>query len=89
MLLISWLRAGNPPSTSPRGAPILFVPKPDGKLRACINYTCVHDLTVRDKFPLPRIDALLDQLAGSTVFSSYDLYRALIVGDRLSPTEVG
>ena len=61
------------PSTSPWGAPILFVPKPDGKLRACINYTGVNDLTVRDKFPLPRIAALFDQLADSTIFSSSDL----------------
>jgi hypothetical protein len=62
------------PSTSPWGAPILFVPKPDGKLRACINYTGINDLTVKDKFPLPRIDDILDKLSGAKIFSSLDLY---------------
>jgi hypothetical protein len=71
LLAKGWIQ----PSTSPWGAPILFVPKPDGRLRACINYTGLNDLTVKDKFPIPRIDALLDQLSGSTIFSSCDLYQ--------------
>ena len=71
LLAKGWIQ----PSTSPWGAPIMFVPKPGGKLRTCINYTGLNDLTVRDKFPLPRIDALLDQLSGSTIFSSCDLYQ--------------
>ena len=71
LLAKGWIQ----PSTYPWGAPIMFVPKHGGKLRACINYTGLNDLTVRDEFPLPRIDALLDQLSGSTIFSSCDLYQ--------------
>ncbi len=61
------------PSTSPYGAPVLFVKKKDGSLRAVVNYRALNKLTVRDRFPLPRIQDLIDQLAGTAYFSSMDL----------------
>ncbi|KAJ9515193.1 hypothetical protein QJQ45_002324 [Haematococcus lacustris] len=61
------------PSSSPYGAPILFVQKKDGSLRMCIDYRALNKLTVRDRYPLPRIDDLFDKLAGKRVFSSLDL----------------
>nr|GEY08933.1 putative reverse transcriptase domain-containing protein [Tanacetum cinerariifolium] len=50
------------PSTSPWGAPILFVKKKDGSFRMCIDYRELNKLTVKNRYPLPRIDALFDQL---------------------------
>ena len=50
------------PSTSPWGAPVLFVKKKDGSLRLCIDYRELNKVTVKNKYPLPRIDDLLDQL---------------------------
>jgi hypothetical protein len=61
------------PSCSPYGAPILFVGKKDGTLRMCMDYRALNKLTVKNRYPLPRIDDLLDQLHGATVFSSLDL----------------
>ena len=61
------------PSTSPYGAPCLFVTKKDGSLRMYVDYRALDKLTVKTKYPLPRIDDLLDQLHGATVFSSLDL----------------
>ncbi|KAJ9509347.1 hypothetical protein QJQ45_001810 [Haematococcus lacustris] len=61
------------PSNSPYGAPILFVQKKDGSLRMCIDYRALNKFTVRDRYPLPRIDDLFDKLAGKRVFSSLDL----------------
>ncbi|XP_028772091.1 uncharacterized protein LOC114729274 [Neltuma alba] len=61
------------PSVSPWGAPVLFVKKKDGSFRSCIDYRELNKVTVRNKYPLPRIDDLLDQLAGSCIFSKIDL----------------
>ncbi|GKE41792.1 putative reverse transcriptase domain-containing protein [Tanacetum coccineum] len=61
------------PSTSPWGAPVLFVKKKDGSFRMCIDYWELNKLTVKNRYPLPRIDDLFDQLQGSSVYSKIDL----------------
>ncbi|GJV54027.1 reverse transcriptase domain-containing protein [Tanacetum coccineum] len=61
------------PSTSPWGAPVLFVKKKDGSFRMCIDYQELNKLTVKNRYPLPRIDDLFDQLQGSSVYSKIDL----------------
>ena len=60
-------------STSPWGAPMLFVKKKDGSLRLCIDYRQLNKVTIRNQYPLPRIDDLFDQLQGAKVFSKIDL----------------
>ncbi|GJZ92016.1 putative reverse transcriptase domain-containing protein, partial [Tanacetum coccineum] len=57
------------PSSSPWGAPVLFVKKKDGSFRMCIDYRELNKLTVKNRYPLPRIDDLFDQLQGSSVYS--------------------
>ncbi|GJW91380.1 putative reverse transcriptase domain-containing protein [Tanacetum coccineum] len=59
--------------SSPWGAPILFVKKNDGSFRMCIDYWELNKLTVKNRYPLPRIDYLFDQLQGSSVYSKIDL----------------
>ena len=61
------------PSVSPCGAPVLFVKKKDGSMRLCIDYCELNKLTVKNKYPLPRIDDLFDQLKGAGYFSKIDL----------------
>eukprot|EP00253_Pinus_taeda_P015903 PITA_15903 len=61
------------PSVSPWGAPVLFVKKKEGTLRMCIDYRQLNKLTIKNKYPLPRIDELFDQVKGATVFSKIDL----------------
>ena len=61
------------PSVSPWGAPVLFVKKKDGSLRLCTDYRELNKVTIKNKYPLPRIDDLFDQLQGSKVFSKIDL----------------
>ncbi|KAG8481219.1 hypothetical protein CXB51_025969 [Gossypium anomalum] len=62
-----------PPSVSPWGAPVLFVKKKDGTMRMCIDYRQLNKLTIKNKYPLLRIDDLFDQLRGASVFSKIDL----------------
>ncbi|GKD97464.1 putative reverse transcriptase domain-containing protein [Tanacetum coccineum] len=76
------------PSTSPWGAPILFVKKKDESFRICIDYRELNKLTVKNRYPLPRIDDLFDQLQGSSVYSKIDLrsgYHQLRVRDEDIP----
>nr|GFC68104.1 putative reverse transcriptase domain, aspartic peptidase domain protein [Tanacetum cinerariifolium] len=61
------------PSVSPWGAPVLFVKKKDGSMRLCIDYRELNKITIRNRYPLPRIDDLFDQLQGDMHFSKIDL----------------
>nr|KYP76432.1 Retrovirus-related Pol polyprotein from transposon 17.6 [Cajanus cajan] len=61
------------PSVSPWGAPVLLVKKKDGGARLCVDYRQLNKLTIKNKYPLPRIDDLMDQLRGASVFSKIDL----------------
>nr|GEZ97281.1 putative reverse transcriptase domain-containing protein [Tanacetum cinerariifolium] len=61
------------PSFSPWGAPVLFVKKKDGAFRMCIDYRELNKLTVKNRYPLPRIDDLFDQLQGSSIYYKIDL----------------
>ncbi|GKV11068.1 hypothetical protein SLEP1_g22354 [Rubroshorea leprosula] len=61
------------PNVSPWGAPVLFVKKKDGSMRLCIDYRKLNKVTVKNRYPLPRIDDLFDQLKGAQVFSKIDL----------------
>ncbi|KAL4016880.1 hypothetical protein IC575_024542 [Cucumis melo] len=61
------------PSVSPWGAPVLFVKKKDGSMRLCIDNRELNKVTVKNRYPLPMIDDLFDQLQGATVFSKIDL----------------
>ncbi|GJW77779.1 reverse transcriptase domain-containing protein [Tanacetum coccineum] len=61
------------PSHSPWGAPVLFVKKKDGSMRMCIDYRELNKLTIKNRYPLPRIDDLFDQLQGACCFSKIDL----------------
>ena len=61
------------PSVSPWGAPMLFVKKMDGIVRLCIDYRQLNKVTIKNKYPFPRIDDLFYQLQGASVFSKIDL----------------
>jgi len=61
------------PSVSPWGAPVLLVKKKDGSMRLCIDYRQLNKVTIKNRYPLPRIDDLMDQLVGARVFSKIDL----------------
>ncbi|GJR40579.1 putative reverse transcriptase domain-containing protein [Tanacetum coccineum] len=80
------------PSSSPWGAPVLFVKKKDGSFRMCIDYRELNKLTVKNRYPLPRIDDLFDQLQGSSVYSKIDLrsgYHQLRVREEEGVKKVG
>jgi hypothetical protein len=61
------------PSSSPWGAPVLFVEKKGKSLRMCVDYHSLNEVTIKNKYPLPRIDDLFDQLKGAKYFSKVDL----------------
>jgi hypothetical protein len=61
------------PSSSLWGASVIFVSKKDGTQRLCVDYHVLNEVTVKNKYPLPRIDNLFDQLHGACVFSKIDL----------------
>nr|GEU55118.1 putative reverse transcriptase domain-containing protein [Tanacetum cinerariifolium] len=68
------------PSSSPWGAPVLFVKKKDGSFRMCIDYRELNKLTVKNCYPLPRIDDLFDKLQGSSVYSKIDMRSVMLFG---------
>jgi hypothetical protein len=61
------------PSSSPWGAPVLFVEKKDGTQWMCVDYRSLNEVTIKNKYPLPRIVDLFDQMKGASVFSKIDL----------------
>ena len=65
-----WIR----PSSSPYGAPILFIPKKDGKWRMCIDYRALNKITIKNRYPLPKVEELMDRLHGARYFTKIDLY---------------
>ena len=60
-------------SKSPAGAPILFVPKPDGSMRLCVDYRQLNKLTIAKEYPLPLMTELRDRVAGAKIFTKLDL----------------
>jgi hypothetical protein len=60
-------------SSSPWGTPILFIQKKDGSQGMCVDYRTLNDVTMKNKYPLPRIEDLFDQMRGARVFSKIDL----------------
>ena len=76
------------PSKSPFAAPVIFVKKATGELRLCVDFRALNDLTVRNSYPLPLIDELLDKLKGARYFSKLDLasgYFQIRVADKDVP----
>jgi hypothetical protein len=61
------------PSASPWGSPVIFVDKRDGTIRLCVDYRKLNDVTIKNKYPLPKIEDLFDQMNGTRVFSKIDL----------------
>jgi len=63
-------------SSSPAGYPILFVPKKNGKLRLCVDYRKLNDITIKNRYPLPRIDEIMDRINGAQRYTKLDLQGA-------------
>ena len=61
------------PSRSPYGAPVVFMKKKDGELRMCVDYRALNKITIKNKYPIPRIDDLMDQLHDAKIFTKIDL----------------
>jgi hypothetical protein len=61
------------PSSSPWGAPVIFVEKKDGTQRMCVDYRLLNEVTIKNQYPLLRIEDLFDQMRGAKVFSKIDL----------------
>jgi hypothetical protein len=75
------------PSSSPWGALVLFVQKKDGSQRMCVDYRSLNDVTVKNKYSLPRIEDLFDQMRGARVFSKIDL-RSIYHQMRIRPSDI-
>jgi hypothetical protein len=75
------------PSTSPWAAPVLFLEKKYGTKRMCIDYISLNEVTIKNKYPLPRIEDLFDQLRGASVFSKIDL-RSVYHQLRIRPSDI-
>ena len=76
------------PSKSPFGAPILFVKKKDGTMRMCVDYRALNNVTIKNSYPLPRVDELFDRLQGAKYFSKIDLrsgYHQIRIADEDVP----
>jgi hypothetical protein len=74
-------------STSPWATPVLFMEKKDGTKRMCVDFRALNEVTIKNKYPLPRIEDLFDQLRGASVFSKIDMrsgYHQL----RIRPSEI-
>jgi hypothetical protein len=66
------------PNSSPWGVPVLFVEKKDGTQWMCVDYRSLNEVTIKNKYPLPRIEDLFDQMKGASVFSKIDLISGTI-----------
>jgi hypothetical protein len=75
------------PSSSPWGVPVLFVQKKDGSQRMCVDYRSLNDVTIKNKYPLPHIDDLFDQMRGARVFSKIDL-RSIYHQMKIRPSDI-
>ena len=75
-------------SISPWDEPVLFVKKKDGSLRMCIHYRQLNKVTIKNKYPVPRIDDLFDQLQGASHFSKIEILESEIVTFQKQPSKL-
>ena len=61
------------PSSSPWASPVLMIRKPDGSIRFCIDFRKLNDVTIKDRYPIPRVDDLLDVLGNAKYYSTMDV----------------